>query len=38
MEISKNTQQKLDKIYKNYENISKNKFIRELPKKHRMNI
>ena len=34
MEISKNTQQKLDKIYKNYENISKNKFIRELPKKH----
>ena len=34
MDLSKNTQQQLDKIYKNYENISKNKFIRELPKKH----
>lgn len=34
MELSKNTQQQLDKVYKNYENISKNKFIRELPNEH----
>ena len=34
MDLSKNTQQQLDKIYKDYENLSKNKFIRELPKKH----
>lgn len=34
MDLSKNTDQQLDKIYKNYENISKNKFIRELPKEH----
>lgn len=30
VDLSKNTRQQLDKIYKNYEN----KFIRELPKKH----
>lgn len=34
MDLSKNTQQQLDKIYKNYQNISKNKFIRELPISH----
>lgn len=34
IDLGKNTNQQLEKIYKQYENIAKNKFIRELPKNH----